>query len=278
MKEKISAALGFFDGVHMAHKQVLSQAANVCPRSIAVIINRPGGKKLITQALKYEAIRSLGISDIAEFSFEEIRYLSCKDFIQKILAGKLNVTTAVCGYNFHFGHSGIGDSSTLEMLGSSSGIETIVTPPVIFDSTFVSSTRVRELLSEGNTSLANTLLTRPFGYDFKVINGVQLAGKHGFPTINQEFPDEFFIPEFGVYASETVINKKVCPSITNIGIRPTFEASKPLSETHVFDYSGDLYGQNVHVMLKKFIRAERKFSGVEELKKQVEKDMKNARI
>jgi len=276
-KQGCSVALGFFDGVHMAHKEVLCTAVSANEHSIAVIINRPGGKKLITQSLKQKAILDLGISEIIEFAFDEIKNLSCEEFVIGILKNKLGAQTAVCGCNFHFGHGGTGDSGVLETFCKREGIRTYVTPPVIHNGIFVSSTKIRELLSAGELKQANELLTRPFSYDFEVAHGEMRGRKMGFPTINQAFESEFFTPKSGVYASKVIARSKEYIGVTNIGIRPTFGSTSLLSETNILDFNGDLYGQKVLVFLYEYLRPEEKYESMESLKQQIFKDSQKAK-
>jgi len=270
---KLAAALGFFDGVHMAHKAVLQMAADAGQESMALVIHRPGGPGLITPAQKQAAIYDTGVTHIKEYAFEDIRGLSCEEFVQNILKKELGLSVAVCGYNFHFGHGGTGDSDLLQTLCRKAGMEALVAPPVFYEGEAVSSTRVRTLLSQGDIEKANILLTRPFSYDFEIVHGQKMGRTLGAPTLNQYFSGNYCLPKFGVYASKVVIDGQTFYGATNIGMRPTVGSHRPVSETWMPDYQGgELYGQEISVALHHFIRAERTFEGVEALRTQIHAD------
>jgi riboflavin kinase/FMN adenylyltransferase len=140
----------------------------------------------------------------------------------------------------------------------------------------VSSTRIREALGEGRLADANAMLGRPFGYAFTVTEGERIGRELGAPTLNQQFPPGFAVPKRGVYASQAFVEGAWRASVTNIGVRPCFGGAGLRSETHIMRFMGDLYGQRVPVRLLKYLRGERKFSSLEELKRQIERDIQNA--
>ena len=141
-----------------------------------------------------------------------------------------------------------------------------------FEEEPISSTRIRKAVSDGKIELANKMLGYNFTFESPVIKGDKRGRTIGFPTINQHLPEGLIVPKFGVYESRTFADGNEYLSFTNIGIRPTWQVDKPLAETHIFDFNGDLYDKNVRVELISYLREEKKFSSVEELKKQLEYD------
>ena len=159
----------------------------------------------------------------------------------------------------------------------SSQIECKIIPPVTYEKAIISSSRIRKCLYDGDVQRAGAMLGRLFSYSFEVVSGRRLGRKLGTPTINQYFPENFLIPHYGVYASVTDIHGTKYHSVTNIGIKPTVGWHRPLSETWIPDFSGDLYGQCIRVSLVAFMRGECKFNSVEELKAAILRDAANSK-
>ena len=141
-----------------------------------------------------------------------------------------------------------------------------------FEGEPISSTRIRKSITLGEIEKANAMLGRDFCYDFTVVHGDKRGRTMGSPTINQFFDDGFTVPAYGVYASFCEVNGKVYPAVTNIGIRPTWRVDDTLCETHIFDFNGDLYGETIRIELIKYLREEKEFSSLDELKKQLNYD------
>ena len=161
----------------------------------------------------------------------------------------------------------------LKEICKSYGVKVSVIPPVLIGESPVSSTRIRRLIENGELAEARELLGHDFFYDFPVTNGNHLGSSWDIPTINQVFPINFIVPKLGVYASKVIIDGKEYKSITNIGYKPTIGSNELSSETNIFDFDGDLYGKNVTVALKFFIRPERKFNDIDELKRAINNDI-----
>ena len=284
--EYSAIALGNFDGLHAGHRSVLKKACNYSldnnVRAIALIFNvHPKtyfGKRiglLMTEKDKKYQIEKIGLLT-ETISFEEVRDFSAEDFVVKILKEKFHAKAVFCGFNYHFGKGGAADAKDLERLCSENGIEVYINEETFVDGEKVNSSRLRELLSKGDVEKANKLMTQNFSYSFEVVHGQKRGRSMGFPTANQYFPPELVLPKFGVYVSSTEIDGKIYKSFTNIGSRPTFPEDDVRSETHIFDFDGDLYGKEIRVSLHKFIREEIKFSSPEELVKQLSQDKKTA--
>lgn len=281
-------ALGFFDGVHLGHKDVICTAVENAKtlgikscvltfsrRPKSILTGEPD-MFLTTESEKACLIEGLGVDLLYILDFAEIMNLDGDEFVKSILIDKLKCKGVVCGFNYHFGKGGSCDSNILAEICRRYACKTISRSPILYDSESVSSSRIRDLLQKGDVLSANKMLGHKFGYKLEVIHGRQLGRTIGVPTINQAFPEGFCLPRFGVYASEiTVGNKKYC-GVTNIGVKPTVGSEKPVSETWILDYSGDLYGNNIDVRLLDFIRAEQKFASISDLKSQILKDSESA--
>mgnify|MGYP000983011902 CR=1 FL=1 len=278
------AALGNFDGLHIGHRAVIGAAAASGFFSVVVTFCRnPRGvlgappPTPLTRSLKMRELGRLGADAVVELDFGEIRDLSPDEFAG-LLFKNLRARQVVCGYNYHFGRGGAGDAGALKALAAKHGASCAVIPPVTLGGEEVSSTAIRGLIIGGQLEKANAMLGRAFAYDFPVVRGDGRGRGFGFPTANQVFPRDFVLPKFGVYASKTVIGGKIHTSVTNVGTRPTYRTASPLSETHIHDFSGDLYGQNVEVMLLSYLRGERLFENTDALRAQLAADSARSRI
>lgn len=279
-KTEISIALGTFDGVHLAHTAVIKQAVQseytpavfTFSQSPSGIIKGEKVPAVTTKEIKQKLIENLGVKLFFCPSFLEVRDLSAKDFV-KMLCEKLCAKKITCGFNFRFGAGAEGSPRVLKELCKGYGVKVEVIPPVLSGESPVSSTRIRRLIEKGELAEARELLGHDFSFDFPVTSGNHLGSSWNIPTINQVFPVNFIFPKFGVYASKTLIDGKEYKSITNVGVKPTIGSSEVSGETNIFDFDGDLYGKNITVSLKFFIRPERKFEDTEELKRAINNDI-----
>ncbi|MBR3588473.1 MAG: bifunctional riboflavin kinase/FAD synthetase [Clostridia bacterium] len=282
--EYSAIALGNFDGLHAGHRAVLRKAYNYSldrnVRAVALIFDvHPKtffGKKirlLQTNEEKITEIEKIGL-ETEVLSFDEYKNFSAEEFVRVVLKEKLGAKAVFCGFNYHFGKGGTADAKDLERLCKENGIEVFVNEETFVDGEKVNSSKLRELLQTGDVEKANKLMTKDFSYSFEVVHGQKRGRQMGFPTANQYFPPELVLPKFGVYASTAEVDGKVYHAFTNIGSRPTFPEDDVRSETHLFDFDGDLYGKKVRVTLCKFLREERKFSSSEELALQLAEDKK----
>lgn len=285
---KTAIALGVFDGVHKGHQAVIGCAVSYKDKGLSPAVFTFKSKTvtskfkgqlevLISDELKTEKLENLGVEYIYSPDFDTLKELSADEFVSKILIEKLNAQVVVCGENFHFGKGGKSGSNELSQMCRSHGILAIVVPFTCFHSKPVSSTLIRESLKAGDIETANEMLGYDYHFRHEVIRGNQIGKTIDFPTINQKLDVGQVVPKYGVYVSVTTIDDAEYLSITNIGIKPTIGGeTSPLAETFIINYSGDLYGQLVTVYLKHFIRPEKKFSGLEELKNQLALDLKKA--
>ena len=279
-KLNTSVALGTFDGVHLAHKAVIEEAVNSEFTPAVFTFNQSpsgviGGNKVSSispKSVKFKLIENLGVKYCFSLDFLQFKDMTPPEFIL-FLKEKLGVKKITCGFNFRFGMGAKGNPQVLKELCKKFDIELKVIAPVLIEGEPVSSTRIRALIEQGEMPKAKELLGHDFCYDFLVEQGKMLGRDLGIPTINQIFPNNFIVPKFGVYASKIVVENKVYKGITNIGTKPTVGGETVSSETNIFDFSGDLYGQNIEVSPKFFIRPERKFADIEELKRAIINDI-----
>ena len=282
--EKTAVALGFFDGLHLGHTEVIKRAM-LKPGLKSVIFtfndNTPlpkfqskEGSCIITHEQKLMLFEKLGIDYIFAPDFSHVKDVTAEDFVRLVLAERLNAAYVVCGYDFRFGKGGEGNPEMLSRICSELGIECETVPAVQVDGEIVSSTAIRKLIREGNVEKANKLLGYELSYSIPVIEGNRLGRTIGFPTINQIIPPEMVQPKRGVYASWTVVDGKTYKSITNIGVKPTVRSSgEVVTETYIIGFSGDLYGKTVRISLRFFLREEVKFEGLSSLGEQLARDV-----
>ena len=217
------------------------------------------------------------MDEIVSPPFERLCCLSGEEFADEILCRQLRAAHVCCGNDFRFGKNAACGAKELMDFGKRFGFEVEVISPVEYGGSIVSSSRVRELLLKGDITSANELLGFNYFINAEVLNGNHIGRTINFPTINQEFSDGQLIPKFGVYSTLTNVGGKVMPSVTNVGVKPTIEGvRRPLAETHIIGYNGDLYGKNADVCFKSFIRPEMKFASLGELKAQINKDILSA--
>lgn len=274
---KNAIALGTFDGVHIGHRAVLDLPSDY--RKIAVTFSLPpkallsGEISLITTPKdKCRILKNIGIDEVFFLEFEEVKNMSPTDFLN-FLMDKYNPKFISCGFNYRFGKNGEGNTDTIKSFCEGNGILFKINEPVTSENTVVSSTYIRKLLKNGQVKEANALLSEPFSFEAEVDSGDKRGRTIGFPTANQKYPKELVKLRLGVYKTKIEIDEKHYFGITDIGIRPTYELDYVISETYIRGFSGDLYGKNLRITPLEFLREEKKFSSLEELKEQIKKDI-----
>lgn len=280
--QKTAAALGLFDGLHIGHRAVIEKtlgraglASAVFTFSDGAALPKLGGqhKLLLTEQRKRIILGEMGIEYICAPGFSEVRGLSPEKFVQNVIINKLNAAYVVCGYDFRFGKDGSGNAEILRALCEKNGIECEIVPAVTLGVRPVGSSDIRAAVESGDITAANRMLGSELSYTLPVITGRQLGRTIGFPTANQKIPDEVICPAHGVYASFADIDGKRYFAITDIGVKPTVKDDDDvLMETFVIDFSGDLYGRELTVSLRYFLRGEKKFSGLPALSEQLRYD------
>ena len=285
-------ALGCFDGVHIGHSQIITEAVKSAKSaSLTSVVWSFGAPpksffakdgdsiKLLTDlSEKKKLIKSLGADLLISVDFnEKIARLSPREFFEDILIKRLNAKQIFCGFNYRFGHKGIGDTALLCELCEEYGVKLTVIDEISLNERTVSSSAIREYLSNGDIESASAMLGRGFSLRGKIMDGQHLGRTLGFPTVNQEVPKNKATPKNGVYLTCVKFCGKRKYGVTNIGMRPTVNGKEAVCETHILDFSGDLYGKTVTVEFLKFLRSEKKFSSLDELSSQVINDIKNAK-
>lgn len=281
--------IGNFDGVHLGHQQLVENVVREAqyfgvpsvvytfhPHPVKVLHPERATYRLFDLKDQQEQFAQRGIEYviIEEFT-KDFSKVSPQDFLEKYIVEKLHPKTLVVGHDFSFGADRAGNIPFLEKICAEKGIRLIIIPPFQYQGAVVSSTSIREKLKNGEVEKANELLGRTYYVRGHVEKGFQRGRTIGVPTANIH-PDVEFTPRQGVYCTLTKIGSHMHPSVTNIGVNPTFQENGkgPIKiETHLFDFDAHLYGMEVEVYLLHFIRDEMKFSGIEELKAQIQKDM-----
>jgi riboflavin kinase/FMN adenylyltransferase len=285
-------ALGNFDGVHLGHQAVMRRAveegrrrgarvvaATFDPHPRAILGPRMQPKLLTTLELRREALLRYGADEVRVIRFDqELSKKSPEEFVRDVLVGEIGAEAVVVGENFRFGHRAAGDVAELERLMRSYGAEVFAV--AVEDEAGkggISSTRIRELVAQGEVGLAASLLGRPYVLRGEVAVGDRRGRILGFPTANVVPDQAVVVPARGVYAGFVRVGKALYPACTNVGLAPTFERGESRVEAYLIDFEGDLYGRVVDVSFVRRIRPEKRFSGVEELKEQIARDVEAAR-
>lgn len=284
-------ALGNFDGLHRGHMTIVERVVRTAaervvtplvltfdPHPTRVVRPDKAPALLMTMAQKMEALEQAGVHGMAVVRFTpEIASWAPDTFVRLVLVEWLRIAEVWVGANFLFGHDRSGNFSMLRMLGARYGFRAEKIDPVRHKELVVSSSRVRRLIAEGRVDEAATLLGRHYFMDGTVVHGLQRGRLLGFPTANLESENEVTPPD-GVYAALATLDGIVYPSVTNIGVRPTFhQPSATVVETHLLDIERDLYGARMRVSFVQRIRDERTFDGVDALKAQIAADCNRAR-
>ena len=275
-------ALGFFDGVHIGHGALLKRTAELAeelgalPSVMTFDIPPMKSVELITSPAERAALirGQYGIEDIILLHFDDkLQRMRWNDFIL-MLRDRYDAVCLVAGYDFRFGYMGEGDSVKLKSECAALGLGSEIVGKVELCGEAVTSTRIRELIAQGNIEHAAEFLGHPFSVSGQVAHGRRIGHALGAPTVNLTPPEGKLLPARGVYATRTVIDSgETFCGITNVGVRPTVSDSGRVSiETHLFDFDADLYGREIKVEFLKFLRGELKFPNTNELQAQIELD------
>ena len=278
-------ALGFFDGVHIAHRDLLSIAREIAKdRNLAfgILTFGSSGKikdnvqRLYDDGEKAEIFSSLGADFVVFVDFSAISGLSPEDFVKRTLVADLNCKVCVAGFNFRFGKGASADSKRLADLMNEAGAEAVICEEITADGLTLSATLIRELITEGKIHEANRYLGAPYYIKGRVTHGRADGRRIGFPTVNIPIEDGKILPKSGVYRSATVIDGKAYGCVSNIGVCPTFNGNETRLEAHIIDFDGDLYGKEMRIYLLDYLREERRFSSIDDLKMQINIDKNRA--
>lgn len=279
--------LGKFDGKHIGHQLLFNTAIELKNNSVDyktviftfdVHVSKVVGHENIQTILSHEEKTFKEYADkidyVVEFPFNETtKNMSPEVFVKEVLVQKLDTKAIVVGEDFCFGKDRKGNVDVLKELGKKFGFDVYALKKVEYKNKEVSSTLIKEELVKGNLEDVNEMLGTAFSITSKVLHGKHFGNTIGFPTINFIVPDEKIMPPNGVYATKTIIDGKEYLSITNVGVRPTFDdGDKRTVETNIINFDDDIYDKTVEVKFYKFIRPEMKFNSVDDLKKEIEKN------
>ena len=286
IKDRTALAMGKFDGIHLGHKKLLNMILEQKQDGLkaAVFTFEPSPeeffvghtvRQLFTREEKRRAFEKMGIDILIEFPLTAATAATPpEDFVRTILVEDLKAVYIAAGTDVSFGDKGRGDQYLLRNMSKELGFELCLIDKVMLDGQEVSSTRVRNVVADGDMPMANRLLG-----DYYSVSGIVEHGKHlgstiGIPTVNVLPPVGKMLPPFGVYCSKVIIDGVEYSGMTNIGRKPTVSNSGQVGvETFIYDFDKDVYGKMIEVRLLEFKRPEMKFDSVEELKKQMQSDI-----
>jgi riboflavin kinase/FMN adenylyltransferase len=283
-------ALGNFDGVHLGHRAILKAAIDRAraaagtafaltfdPLPAKVLAPTRVPQLILAPEDKLELLRASGIDGVIVIDFTlALSGLTPDEFVRDYLLDRIGARAVVAGHSVSFGHKRAGNAEVMVELGRRMGFETIVVGPVTVEGEVVSSTRVREVIAAGEMRAAARLLGRDHFLSGIVAHGRERGRTIGFPTANLKAATECLPPD-GVYASRVILPDGAFPSITNIGMRPTFAEPARTIEAHIFDFDRDIYGARIQLEIVERIRGERKFESGQALAAQIAQDLKRAK-
>ncbi|MEO5707349.1 MAG: bifunctional riboflavin kinase/FAD synthetase [Alteraurantiacibacter sp.] len=285
-------ALGNFDGFHLGHQAVVAEAVNWAraegrPAIVATFDPHPVRHfaphvppfRLTTLDQREELFAKAGADAMLVFHFDgELAGMSAESFVADLLGKRIGAAGVVTGEDFSFGAQRGGNVAVLREVGATVGMATRAVGPVKVDGQTVSSSRIRDLLKAGDCAGAEALLTRPFAIRGEVIHGDKRGRTIGYPTANMDM-GAYLRPRFGIYAvtARVLASGAMLHGAANLGVRPTFDPPKELLEPYFFDFAGDLYGQEIEVELRHFLRPEAKFDSMDALVEQMQRDCDTAR-
>jgi riboflavin kinase/FMN adenylyltransferase len=282
--------LGVFDGLHLGHQRImqtvatrakatasLATAITFDPHPRAVLHPESAPPLLQTLDQRLANFEVLGIEQAIVIPFDkEFATNPAENFLRDIVHDRLQAKEVYLGKGFAFGKGRDGNIELLRKMSQELGFVADEVPEIVLRGQRISSSKIRQLLSEGRVNLARRMLGRPYGIEGVIVRGDRRGHTIGFPTANLR-PHNRVIPKFGVYATATLVDGAWRRSITNVGVRPTFgQDLEPSIESSIFDFDGDLYGDVLRVRFLHRIRDERKFNGIDELKAQIAKDSARA--
>ncbi len=280
-----AVALGFFDGVHIGHRRLIAMLTDEARRTgltpciftFTENLKKSGKKQTLIYNTedKIKILSSLGVERIILADFGSLCGLTAEQFVRDVLIGSFGAELAICGYNFRFGAGASSGAAELASLMASYGRRAAVLDEQRYGGEPVSATRIRALLSEGMAEEAAELMSMPYFIRGRVERGLGLGSTYGFPTVNMEMRGDSPLRS-GVYRTAVTIGGRHYTGITNIGSCPTVGERELHAETLIADFEGDLYGEEITVYFLGYLREERKFSSIDELKKQIYADKERA--
>jgi riboflavin kinase / FMN adenylyltransferase len=282
--------IGNFDGVHLGHQQIvkgvverarrdknIAAALTFWPHPLRIVRPEIAPPLIETLAQRLEHLKELGLDAVFVLPFDHaVASLAPEDFVHRILVDAMHTGAVRVGENFRFGHRQAGNVPLLSALGHALGFDVECVSPVILRGVIVSSSAIRASISGGHMMQAARLLRRPFSLAGEIRTGTGTGRRFVFPTLNLATEQEL-LPARGVYATETIVRGRAYRSATNVGMRPTFDGTNLAIETHLFDFSEEITSGQMEVRFWHRLRDEKKFSGPEALRAQIQQDITHAR-
>lgn len=300
IEEETAAAIGKFDGFHRGHQKLLGQLKQQQEKGLrsvvftfvpspAAFFSREPMRELSTLDEKRRIFENAGVDYLIEYPFyQEIADMEPKTYIKEVLVDRIHAKCVVAGEDVSYGRRGAGDYQLLQKMAPAYGYQVILIDKVLYGGKEVSSTYVREEVGKGNMELAGELLGEPYHVSGEIIHGKKFGRTISMPTVNLLPPQDKLLPPKGVYYSYAYLHSKAgdkpydgkkLPAITNIGTKPTVDHHSVMGvETYLYDFDGDVYGEDMEVYLLKHKRPEMCFDGVDALKAQMEADIAAGRL
>ncbi|MBO6181126.1 bifunctional riboflavin kinase/FAD synthetase [bacterium] len=284
----LSLALGFFDGVHIAHQKLIENAVNYAKKNnikSAVItlkqqpycyLNHIAPKYISSRAYSFNLIEHLEVDYLFELDFDVVSGMSSFEYLKNVLVKNFSPVGIFTGFNHHFGHNRAGNCEFLEKYQSEFNYHFEALPSQTLNGNLISSSAIRKFLESGQIENANSMLGREFCVDGTVVEGNKIGRTISFPTANINYPDNIVEVPNGVYGVNVELSDgRVLKGIANFGTKPTVNATMQKTlETHILDgFDEDIYGQKIKINFLKFIRREQKFKNIEKLKEQIKSDI-----
>ena len=287
---KLSGTIGNFDGIHLGHQKVIKEAKRKALKNkvpFGIMTFEPLPVMFFNKNIKQHRInlKQQKINQLKKFKLDflivikfnkQFSSYTAEEFIKEIIFKKIKSRYLYVSKNFKFGHKRKGNIYTLQKYQKRYGYKNIITKPYKKNKKFISSTLIRKKIQQGKINEVNKLLKRDWSIEGNVIKGQKRGRKIGFPTCNIKLKN-YVIPRLGVYAVKVKINDLIKKGIANVGYRPTFKGKSLLLETNIFGINKNLYNKVLTISFKKFIRAEKKFKNLENLKKQIKIDIKKSK-
>ena len=286
--------IGTFDGVHMGHRQIIDKLkadAKVNDGETVIITFHPHPRKVVSSAIlgirlintlseRIEILTRLGINHLVVVPFTEVfANQPAEDYIKNFLVDKFHPHTIIIGYDHRFGRDRLGDYRLLEKKATEYNYQLKEIPKHVLENIAISSTNIRQAILHNDIATADTLLGYEFFFSGVVVHGDKIGRKLGYPTANLKInDDEKIIPGNGIYAvyAQPEGYTERLKGMMSIGFRPTVDGKKRVVEVNIFDFDTEIYGETLKVFVKKYLREEIKFNGLEELVQQMDQDKINS--
>ena len=274
----IAVALGYFDGVHVGHRELIALLVSEAKKrglspyvlTFADSISKTKNNQstLYTAEEKIRIFESLGAEGVIVTDFSSVSELSPERFVSEVLVKALGTELAISGYNFRFGKGASADSQRLSELMRGLGKDAVILDEQRIDGKPISATAIRQLIYDKRLDEATRMLGVPYSIEGKVEKGLGLGKAYGFPTVNIPLREDSPLST-GVYRTAVKIGKKLYTGITNIGKCPTVKEREVHSETLIADFDGDIYGENIRIYFLGYLRPDKRFDSIEELREQI---------